>query len=133
MSFSYLANLVEDIHKVRYQIGDTVKDSGPQPLGENFEDEELQSVLAFEGNWQRAVAAALERLSTLWRPFPNIESDQFGLSRSHISKGFADDAKRWRSIWGQPTGTVAGRGIRTYSWTRVDAYSDDLPIDGEEV
>ena len=132
MSFSYFANLTDDVHKVRFEINDTVPDLGPLPLAKNFEDEEIQNLIDQEGSWQRAVAHAFERLSQAWRLYPNIESDQFGLSRSHISRGYAEDAVRWREAWGFSATATQTEGVRTISWTRVDAYSDDLTISGED-
>lgn len=129
--FSYSPQLLNDTDRIRFNIADTVKDQGPRPQDKNFEDDELAALAATEGSWQRAVAAALEALAVEWRKFPNLESDQFGLSRSHISRGFADDAKRWREKWGYAGEPISATGARyglTRGYVRVDGYGDDETV-----
>lgn len=121
-----------DRDRVRFHIRDTVFDSGPLPNDSNFEDDELDALIAVEGLWQRAVAAAFETLASAWRKYPNLESDQFGLSRSHISRGYADDAKVWRDKWGYvgdlnpslyPSNRVVVGGL-----IRADGFGDDAYV-----
>lgn len=128
--FSYLLNLEEDKDKVRFSIQDTKELAGPLPGDQNFQDEEIEAIIELEGGWQRAVARCFEVLAAAWRLYPNIESDQFGLSRSHISRGYAEDAKLWREQWGWPTGAASVAGVRVYHPVKVDAYSSTLTIAG---
>lgn len=116
---------------IRFHIRDTVQDKGPLPNDANFADEEIASVLEYEGTWQRSVAALLETLSVAWRPHPTFTADQFQLNRSHISRGYAEEAKAWRDRYGF-VGDAAFSGFKYGSLIRVDAYSDDLAIDGSE-
>ena len=135
MAFSYHIALDRDLDQVRFAVRDTRENSGPLPIIDadlpsttNFQDEEILRILPREGTWERAVAACFEALSAAWRLYPNIESDQFGLSRSHISGGFAQEAKKWREEFGyggKPSSATA------YSPVRVDAYSQTLTISGE--
>lgn len=125
MSFTYSHNLSLDVHKVRFHIQDVEIGSGPLPEDENLSDEEITAQITIEGSWQRAVAACLERIAVAWRKFPNLESDQMGLSRSHISNGYMQDAKRWRDQYGYATEKV---GVGSISPIRIDAYSTDLRI-----
>lgn len=118
--------------RVRFHLQDTVIDAGPLPKDANFSDEEILALISAEGLWQRAVAAGLETLATAWRKYPNLESDQFGLSRSHISRGYAEDAAEWRKKWGyagDPDPTIDRKNqARSVGYVRVDAWSDSEPV-----
>ena len=128
MAYTYEPEHRGDLDRIRFQIGDTVLDSGPLPDDGNFFDEEIESILAAEGLWQRAVAACFERLAAAWRKYPNLEADQFGLSRSHISRGYAEDAERWRKQFGyagQAITYLTGGQAGSTGFIRVDGFSDD--------
>jgi len=129
--FTYTAT-DRPIDRVRFHLQDTVYGTGPLPKDANFSDEEILMLIASEGFWQRAVAAGLEALATAWRKYPNLESDQFGLSRSHISRGFAEDAALWRTKWGyagEPDPTLYSKNrAKSTGYFRVDAWSDDEPV-----
>jgi hypothetical protein len=129
--FQYSATLTHDRDKVRFYLRDTVQDAGPLPNDANLQDEEIAALLALEGCWQRAVAAGFEALASAWRKYPNLESDQFGLSRSHISRGYADDAARWREQWGfagQPLPTDGRQRAYSMGYIRVDGFGDDAVV-----
>lgn len=127
--FNYDDSLPTDRDRVRFHVRDTVLEHGPLPQDANFSDEELNGILAVEGSWQRGVAGALEALAVAWRKYPNLESDQFGLSRSHISRGYADDAKYWRDQYGFPTDGPSAHGAPgSRGYIRVDGFSDDLVV-----
>jgi hypothetical protein len=131
MSFSYSASLIRDIDKVRFWLRDTLEGHGPLPDDGNLEDEEIAGLLTIEGHWQRAVAAGFETLASAWRKYPNLESDQFGLSRSHISRGYAEDAESWREKWGyagQPFPTDGRAHAFSVGFIRVDGYGDDAVV-----
>lgn len=129
-TYSPTANTPKD--RVRFHLRDTLINKGPLPQDANFTDEEVLALIEAEGFWQRAVAAGLEALATAWRKYPNLESDQFGLSRSHISRGYADDAAKWREKWGfagEPDPTLyKSNQAKSTGYVRVDAWSDDEPV-----
>ncbi len=123
MSFSYEAVHRGNLDRVRFHIQDVATGHGPLPEDVNFDDEEIESILVAEGSWQRAVAACFERLSAAWRKYPNLESDQFGLSRSHISRGYAEDAERWRKQYGYSGDNLLGAGrVVVGGFVRVDGF-----------
>lgn len=126
--FSYSLDLVSLVHRVRFHINDVNEGAGPMPDDVNFTDEEIEAVLSVEGSWQRAVASCLERLATAWRLYPSFNADQFEISRSHIARGFADDAARWREQYGYNGKPV---GFSSSSPIRNDAYSTGLTVSGE--
>lgn len=134
MTFSYQATHASDIDRVRFYIADTASGNGPLPEDGNFTNEEIQSIIALEGAWQRAVAACFERLASAWRKFPNLESDQFGLSRSHISRGYEESAASWRREfgYGADAALVASSSgtTRSYGSYRTDGFGTGLV--GEE-
>lgn len=129
-TFSYEPLHRGDLDRIRFHIGDTISGDGPLPDDGNLQDDEIVSILAVEGHWGRAVAACFERLSAAWRKYPNLDADQFGLSRSHISRGFAEDAAVWRKTYGYPGDPVREASNRAYStgFIRVDAWSDDAVV-----
>lgn len=123
-TFSYADIHRGDLDRVRFHIGDTIEHSGPLPDDGNLSDEEILSIIVAEGTWQRAVAACFERLTASWRRFPNLESDQFGLSRSHIANGYSQDAAKWRERYGYADSPIA-RGAFSVGFYKVDGFSDD--------
>lgn len=120
--FSYSDTRASDLDRVRFHINDTENGSGPLPGDSNFTDSEIEDMISVEGDWRRAVAAGLERLSVAWRRHPTFQADGVSISRSHISRGYLDEAKVWRRAYGYANGTrVKARGV-----IRVDGYSDDI-------
>lgn len=116
MAFTYNDAGTTDIDRIRRAINDIIVGEGPLPSGDNFTDAALTDYVTIEGSWQGAVALALETLATAWRTHPTFSADGLSLSNSHISRGFADEAARWRKRFGTGTttagvvkGTVADR------------------------
>ena len=129
MSFTYEAPHRGDLDRIRFHIQDTEAGHGPLPEDKNIEDEEIDSILAAEGSWQRAVAACFERLAAAWRKFPNLESDQFGLSRSHISRGYAEDADRWRKQYGYVGDSLLGSNrVVVGGFIRTDGFGSEAVV-----
>jgi hypothetical protein len=120
MSFSYNDELLTDPDRVRFQLDDTVYESGPRPQGRNFSDEEISALVDAEGNWQRAVAAGFEALASAWQRFPSFATDALRLDRTAIADGYREQAAKWRKQYGRRGGVGSAAVIR------VDAYSDDL-------
>lgn len=125
--FSYRSDKGDDLSKVRFALDDTVKDVGPKPDGTNIRDSEITSTITQEGTWIKAVAFLLDYLATSWSSHPNVESDQFGLSNSHVSRNFSDRAEAWRKRYGLTSST----SVQTHYPNRIDAYSTTLPASGE--
>lgn len=121
MAFTYNEALSSDRDKVRFNLQDTVAESGPKPGDANFSDAEIAGLITAEGSWQRAVAAGFEILASAWMRYPSFRTDALGLSRSDIAKGYQTQAAAWRKRHGTASGAVSSRAV-----TRADAYSDDL-------
>ncbi len=122
MSVTYVGDLSTDRDRVRFYIGDTVADAGPKPEDENFSDEELDGLIAVEGSWQRAVAAAFETLAALWAKHTTFNADGMSAQQSDIAALHRAAAADWRSRYGiAGTATCGSRAL-----TRADAYSSDL-------
>lgn len=73
MAFTY--DLTTSRGKVRFKIGDTVKDSGPRPNGSNYSDEEIDYFLTEAGTVDAAAALAFETLASEWTSYSISESE----------------------------------------------------------
>lgn len=120
MAFTYSNSLSTDRDKVRFYIQDTVSNAGPKPGDANFSDEEIAGLLAAEGSWQRAVAAAFETLAAAWRRYPSFDADGLRLNRTDIADGYAAQAQVWRKRYGRGGAAAGYRHV-----TRADGYSND--------
>jgi IPT/TIG domain len=122
---TYSDALTTDMDKVRFHIGDKVVNAGPQPLDANFSDQELNGLLAIEGTWQRATAAAFETLAALWAKHVNFGADGMSASLSNVAEQYRASAKEWRQKYG------GGETSGSQAVIRADGYSQD--IDNVEV
>ncbi len=104
MSFSYDPAQADDVSKIRYRIGDTEENNGAFPDAKNVSDEELTASIAFEGSWERAVAASFEVLAAHWAAEMNVSVSDGGGSQSwqyqNTIKAFQEQAKWWRDRYG---------------------------------
>lgn len=123
MSFTYTDKLSDSRSKVRFYLQDTVVNEGPKPGDENFSDEEIDGLIAVEGDWQRAVAAGFEILASAWARYPNFSADGLQVNRSDISRSYANQAAAWRKLYGS-TASTSKAGSRAV--TRIDGYSNDV-------
>ena len=123
MTFSYDQGNDDDVSRIRFRLNDVVDGVGVRPNGTNFTDEELEDLIVFEGSWQRALAAAFETLSSAWRLHPTYQADGVTISNSHIPRGYADEAKKWRDLYGYPA-TDYGKtaGIVAVEPTKLDGF-----------
>jgi len=119
---TYVGDLVSDLDRIRFHIGDTVSGSGPKPSDANFTDAELGALLTIEGTWQRAVANALETLATLWARQVTFSAGDMSASLSNIATQYRESAADWRKRFGYAGGTSSGSSATT----RADGYSNDL-------
>jgi hypothetical protein len=124
MTFTYLGTLATDLDKVRFYIGDTTENAGPQPDSSNFTDEELNGIIGIEGSWQRSVAGAFEVLAALYGPQVDITLGPRKEAMSQAQKSYMDQAKEWRSKYGVATSSVGSSAM-----VKVDGYSDDIAAD----
>lgn len=131
MSFTYLDDLTLDRDKVRFFIGDKVKNAGPRPAAGNYSDDEIAGMLTIAFTWEEAVADALDTLANEWVIFPSFQADNFAISRSHIAKNFESRAAAWRKDHGlaAPSGKYGAAVSRPI--TRKDAYSSDKDSETE--
>jgi len=112
-----------DRDKVRSAIGDVTENAGPRPSDANFADEEIAAFITQEGTWQRAIAAAMERLAREWTRHPTFKADGLSINRSDIAKGWRKDAEDQRKQFGRTVPIyVAGQ-------INKDGYSDDVTND----
>ncbi len=97
------------ISKVRFEIGDTVLDTGPRPNGTNFSNEEVEYWLDAESDHtMRASAAGLETLARQWSLVPNTRLGPHGETASQIAEAYAKRAAELRSQYGYGNTTKAG-------------------------
>lgn len=120
-----------NLDRVRRRINDTVKDAGPLPNDANFTDSEIEQFLSGEGTrpgqWQRAVAAALEALAAAWIRYPSFQADGINLSRSHIARNYSEEARELRKRFGYGDGMM----VDTKGVIRVDGYNTDDTVSTE--
>ena len=106
MTFTYAGALATDEEKIRFYINDVSSGSGPLPSDTNFTDEELDALIASEGNWQRATAAAFETLAAAWTRHVTFTADGLSIRRSDIADGYTEKAALWRKRWGSASGQI---------------------------
>jgi len=123
MAFTYLGTLATNRDKVRFYLDDVTENSGPQPAGGNFTDEELDGLITAEGSWQKAVAAGYETLAGMWGQYVDISVGPRRQSLSQTAARYEKLAQTWR----RRSGSQARAGSRAV--TRVDGYSDDVASD----
>ncbi len=122
MTFTYLGTLATDLDKVRFHIGDTTASSGVKPADANFTDAELDGLVALEGSWPRAVAAAFETLAALWSRHATFNAGATSVSLSDIAAQYRQSAADWRARYGSASAYSSGSS----AVTRADAYSSDI-------
>ena len=123
MAVNYDDTLATDRDKVRFHIGDTIREDGPQPKGVNFTDGEITGVLSIETTWQRAVYSLLQTLATAWSRYADVTAGPRRESLSQVAEGYRNQAAQWaREHNIMP-------GIQVAGVIRVDGYSDDIASD----
>lgn len=121
MTFTYVGDLSTDLDKVRFNISDKIEDSGPQPGGTSFTDEEINGLITAEGSWQKTVAACFDVLAAVWTQYSDITAGPHRESLSQVADGYRAQAQKWRDEFGSTARVQVG------AMTRVDGYSDDVP------
>ena len=124
MAFNYdLASSdtdIESISKVRFDLGDTVEDSGVLPDGSNLSDEEIQMVLDAAGaDVDEAVGVLCGVLARRWAVVADIA---VGPRRENLSQV----SKRWQENAISLTGSLGGEQAAFVTQpVRSDGYSEN--------
>lgn len=121
MTFTYAGTLATDLDTIRFQIGDTVENSGVKPNDGNFSDEEINGLLAREGTAERTIAALYENLAAVWARYVNTRIGPRSEELGKVADNYLKLAKQYRDDYGYGRTT-----LRTGFVTRVDGYSDDI-------
>lgn len=127
MAFTYESDLSLDRDYIRFYVGDTeASPRGVRPLGANFSDAELTSIVTVEGNKNRAVAACFESLAAAWGRYVDTKIGPRDEKLNQAAQYYAKQAQIWREKYGSSASLVTTGFV-----TRVDGYSDD--VDSGEV
>lgn len=123
MSYTYLDALTTNRDKVRFAIGNTVENTGPQPARANFTDNQITYALAQETTVNGAAALLFETLTAEWTAYAMSEADG-GRSRNATSmaNSFRKLAAEWRNKPGGSSAATQTIGVATL--TRTDAYTE---------
>lgn len=124
MAVTYTDTLLTDRDKIRFNIGDTVENSGPKPSGGNFSDNEIAGVLTSEGSVGRATARLYEALASIWARYVDSKIGPRDEKLSKVADNYRALAVQWRDDYGTSVSRVS-----TGFATRVDGYSDDIAGD----
>jgi hypothetical protein len=104
MAFTY--NLATNRGVVRFNIGDTVENSGPRPDKRNFSDEEIDYLISTEteGN-TAATALGFETLASEWAAYTLSEREgEVSFDAKEVSDQYLSIAQEWRNKPGGGTG-----------------------------
>jgi hypothetical protein len=105
MSFTYSESLDTDLARVRFAIGDTESGAGVLPTGSNIPDATLNALIAREGSWGAAAAAACESLARTWS---KIAASQSIGGRSESNQQVANFRQMAQDLRAQYGGAVGG-------------------------
>jgi hypothetical protein len=120
MAFTYDFNIKRDIARVRLSLGDTVQDSGVLPDGKNFQDSEIEAVLADCNNdVDAATFVFLKGLSNAWGTYVDITVGPRKEGLSDVSFHYAKRAAEM--------GARTGLSAKSFSVAlkRIDGYSEE--------
>lgn len=127
MAFSYTGVLSDDTQWVRFTIGDTTYEEGPRPGStSNYQDEEIDAIIADAGSKGRAAAFLCETLATEWGVYAgSVSMADYSENLTARAEEFRKRAAELRKQYG---GTRAAP--TQVAPTRVDGFSND--VDAEE-
>lgn len=108
MAFTY--DLTTNRGKVRFNIGDTVENSGPRPDKRNFSDAEIDYLIDTETDGNTAASAlAFEILASEWAAYALTEREgEVSFDAKEVSDQYLDIANEWRN---KPGGGTGGRSL----------------------
>lgn len=111
MTFAaYDPNLATDLSYVRFKIGDTQENTGPEQGGprpdkRNFSDEEITAIITDEGHKVAAIAGLFEVLANEWSAWALSEKEgEVSIDAKAIADMYAKRAAFWRK---KPNGSQA--------------------------
>lgn len=111
MSVTFNADLSTDLDLVRFHLWDTVENKGPLPRRLNFDDDTLTALIADQGSWERAVAAAFDALAAAWQPETTFSVREGTFQRSDAAAGYRKQADEWRERYGLEGDGQATEGL----------------------
>lgn len=109
MTFTY--DLTTNRGKIRFNLGDTVENSGPRPDKRNYSDAEVDYLISTEtaGN-TAATALGFEILASEWAAYTIAEREgEVSFDAKEVSDQYLDIAQEWRS---KPDGGTGGRSLQ---------------------
>lgn len=108
MTFAY--DLTTNRGVVRFNIGDTVENSGPRPDKRNFSDAEIDYLIATETEGNTAASAlGFEILTSEWAAYAISEREgEVGFDAKEVSDKYGKIANEWRN---KPNGGTGGRSL----------------------
>lgn len=108
MAFTY--DLTTDRGKVRFDLGDTVANSGPRPDKRNFTDDEIDHLIDTETAGNTAAAAfGFEILASEWTAYAISEREgEVSFDAKEVSDRYLTIAQDRRS---KPDGGTGGRSL----------------------
>ena len=112
--FTYLPTLGDDTSRIRFTIGDTVRDAGIRPDQANFSDEELAGLIIIHGNWQAAAIAAVNAARAQWAvKASSISMGDYSESRQQVANLTTLAKELTTMLPGQWTGMGLGASTAT--------------------
>lgn len=120
MAFTYDFAVKANVSKVRLAIGDTVRDSGVQPNGQNFSDAEIEALLTeYSDDIDAVTYILLKSLANMWGTYVDITIGPRKESLSDIAFHYAKRAAEM--------GKQTGLSAKSFAalMTRVDGYSEE--------
>lgn len=110
MTFTYNGDLATNLDEIRFQIQDTVENSGVKPSGGNFSDEEIAGLLTLEVTVGRTIARLYETLGTAWAKYVDTKIGSRDEKLSQVSKNYFALASQWRAKHGGGSGFTISIG-----------------------
>jgi hypothetical protein len=108
MAFTY--DLTTNRGKVRFNIADTVENSGPRPDKRNFSDAEIDHLISTETDGNTAASAlGFEILANEWAAYAIMEREgEVSFDAKEVADQYLEIANEWRN---KPSGGTSGRSI----------------------
>lgn len=108
MAFTH--NLTTNRGVVRFNLGDTIENSGPRPDKRNFTDAEIDYLIATETDGNTAATAlGFETLSSEWASYALSEKEgEVSFDGKEVSDQYIEIANSWRN---RPNGGTGGGSL----------------------
>lgn len=123
MAFTYNTPFENDVDRVRFALGDTDSSAA------KFQDEEIEALLAEEGDWQRATLACIDNLVARLS-VPNFRADWLQVDHASARQGY-EALRRQLARKFRLGVSLAGGAVHTYradsGLTAEPDYSEGRP------